>query len=302
MPKYQNSQKEVVGNVKRILLAACRVVHERLKTGDTRHWAKQLQILLSSDNKWYAGHDGEQGMVHHRRLVLEQVLKQRTLHMLIQNAESLLLQPEVALEEEQMDAQAENPSAAAAADKLTRAGSLPSYLQDIQRILECLFAAPDLHLGGDWADRGHSVLRDFVNQLRTATDLTIVRRTTIALTLLSNLRGLAPGMARRIFDELAQWLDGVDSKASNAISTQQMEALANQLSICAFTPALTRHLRVYEAWLHVVGLLWRSPSLARHLAAIVALDQIANRVMQQGIENGPAINSKCVHVSLYLRF
>jgi hypothetical protein len=77
-----------------------------------------------------------------------------------------------------------------------------------------------------------------------------------------------------------------------------MEALADQLAACAFAPALMGHLRVYEAWLHVAGLLWRSPSLARHLAAIVALDQIADRVMQQGMEHGPAVNTKYVQQHL----
>ena len=306
MPKYQNTKEEVVSNVKRILLAACRVVHVRLITGDTRHWGKQLQILLDVHNKWYAGNgDGEQGMMAHRKLVLEQVFNHRTLLWLIQHAESLLLQPEVTLEEEQTDAQAGHPPAAAtaatAADKQKRTGSLPPYLSDVNSILLCLFAAPDLHLGGDWADRGHSVLRDFVNQLRTATDLSVVMRTTYALELLASLHWVAPETARVVFDELAHWLDGVDSKASNATSTQQVDALANQLAACAYTPTLAGHLRVYEAWLHVVGLLWRSPSLARHLAAIMALDRIADRVMQQGTEHGPAINSKCVPPAPFLR-
>jgi hypothetical protein len=53
--------------------------------------------------------------------------------------------------------------------------------------------------------------------------------------------------------------------------------------------------QVYDVWLQVIGLLWQSPSLARHLAAIVTLHTlISSKVERKGTEPGPAINSKCV--------
>jgi hypothetical protein len=94
--KYQTNKQEVVDNVRRIMMAVVQLAHALLLAGDVR-LCPQLQTLLSIDNKWYTGSDGEAGMLNDRRKVLHEVKKLNTVNLMLNHAESRLAEEEAAV-------------------------------------------------------------------------------------------------------------------------------------------------------------------------------------------------------------
>ncbi|KAK3266759.1 hypothetical protein CYMTET_24645 [Cymbomonas tetramitiformis] len=245
---YATQQAEVARDVLRILRAAVQLVHHRFAEDDFL-FCKELAALVSKSNCWYTGKGNERGCGEDREKILETVLENRTMELAVERLHSLL-EPTISS---------------------TSQGQVTDLLQDACKVLQCVFAAPDLLQKARLEARAEEYFRSFFLVLED-TPLPLLRRAELAASLLSRTcRQLDDEAAQEAVHRIVDWILRCDENVAGSIGHGEVEEMFRHLenAMGQMDPKL------YSCWLHVASICWRSPSLSRHLFALQWLARLA---------------------------